>query len=160
MMKASKTLFIIALIFLTVSTSNAQEYTTGAGLRLGRYQGITVKHFIKKGTAIEGILATQYGGFFIAGLYEKQQNAFDTPHLDWYYGVGAHIGSWDGGHSDNWVSNGESYTTIGIDGIIGLEYTFDVPVNLGLDWKPAFNFSSPSGFWFDGLSLSVRYTFN
>ncbi|HEX7411710.1 MAG TPA: hypothetical protein VF298_06165 [Bacteroidales bacterium] len=68
-MNASKLLFILTFSILTISISKAQEYKTGLGFRLGPYQGITVKHFIDRGSAIEGILATQYGGFYIAGLY-------------------------------------------------------------------------------------------
>jgi hypothetical protein len=151
---------ILAFSLFTLSIANAQEYTTGVGLRMGPYQGITVKHFTDPGTAIEGILATQYGGFYIAGLYEKQQNAFETPGLDWFYGAGGHIGSWGPRYSDHWVNDGTSYTAIGIDGIIGMEYTFDIPINIGLDWKPAFNLTSPAGFWGDGIALSVRYVFN
>jgi len=158
-MTARKLLFILSYTILTISISEAQEYNTGVGFRLGSYQGITVKHFLNRGSAIEGILATQYNGFYIAGLYEKQQMAFDTPHLDWFYGVGGHMGSWRAGHNYHWENNGKNYTAIGIDGIIGLEYTFDFPLNIGLDWKPAFNFTSPSGFWGDGIAFSVRYAF-
>lgn len=157
-MNVRKTLVILAFSILSITISKAQEYNTGVGLRMGPYQGITVKHFLDSGSAIEGILATQYGGFYIAGLYEKPQIAFDTPHLDWFYGVGGHIGSWNGAHN-HWADDNTSYTAIGIDGIIGMEYTFDVPINLGLDWKPAFNLTSPAGFWGDGIALSVRYTF-
>jgi hypothetical protein len=40
-----------------------------------------------------------------------------------------------------------------------LEYTFDeVPINLGLDVRPAFNLVGHTGFWAD-VALSVRYVF-
>lgn len=48
----------------------------------------------------------------------------------------------------------------GIGGISGLEYSFDeVPINLGTDWKPVFNFIGYTGWWADGGALSIRYIF-
>jgi hypothetical protein len=53
-----------------------------------------------------------------------------------------------------------NYTVIGIDGILGIEYNFEeVPINIGVDWKPAFNLTGYSGFWGDGGALSIRYIF-
>ena len=61
---------------------------------------------------------------------------------------------------DRWGEPGTKYTIIGIDGILGIEYNFEeVPINIGLDWKPAFNLTSYSGFWGDGGALSIRYIF-
>ena len=47
---------------------------------------------------------------------------------------------------------------IGIDGIIGLEYTFDeVPFSISLDWKPTFNIAEHAAFLADEAGLSIRY---
>jgi hypothetical protein len=49
---------------------------------------------------------------------------------------------------------------IGIDGIIGLEYVFrDIPINIGLDWKPALNIIGNTSFWPDKGAVSIRYIF-
>ena len=79
--------------------------------------------------------------------------------MNWYYGLGAHIGFWDGNYT-NWGTPGENYAVIGVDGIIGLEYNFsEIPFNIGLDWKPAINIIGFTGFWADGGALSIRYIF-
>ena len=148
----------ILIVFLAFSTAQAQDYSTGIGLRGGLANGITVKHFVSSNAAFEGILTTRWRGLGITGLYEIHGTAFDTDRLNWYAGFGGHLGFWDGRYS-NWGDD-RSYTVIGIDGILGLEYNFEeVPFNLSIDWKPAFNFYGHSGFWGDGGALSIRYIF-
>ena len=45
-----------------------------------------------------------------------------------------------------------------IDGIIGLEYTFnEIPLNLAIDWIPLINIADYPAFWGGGVGLSVRY---
>ena len=137
---------------------NAQDYNTGIGLRGGIYYGLTIKHFISSKAAIEGLLTRKYG-FDITALYEVHNRAFDVNKLNWYYGLGGHIGFWDGADLVDKTA-GTSYTIIGIDGILGLEYNFsEAPINISIDWKPAFNIIGYSAFWPDGGALSIRYIF-
>lgn len=151
--------FIFLLTLFTLSFSHAQDYNTGIGLRGGFDNGITIKHFVSSNTAFEGIIASRWRGVEFTLLYEIHGRAFDTDRLNWYAGFGGHIGSYDGDYA-RWGDRGESYTVIGIDGILGLEYNFaEVPFNVSIDWKPAFNFYGYSGFWADGGALSVRYIF-
>jgi hypothetical protein len=71
----------------------AMDHGTGIGVRGGLSNGLTVKHFIGEKTAIEGLLASRWGGLNITGLYEiHNAAAFDVSRLNWYYGLGAHIG--------------------------------------------------------------------
>lgn len=158
MKKIALTIFLSAFL---LSFSHAQDYNTGIGVRGGYANGLTIKHFISSNTALEGILASRWKGFQLTGLYEIHNRAFNTERLNWYYGFGAHVGFWDGDDTnDYWGDPGKSYTVIGIDGIIGLEYNFsEIPFNLSVDWKPAFNLSGHSGFWGDGGALSFRYIF-
>jgi len=157
-----KTILILAVLFsfLFVNDSMAQ-YNTGIGLRLGSGNGITVKHFIKNGAAIEGILYTRWQGFIITGLYEVHNDIDGVKGLQWFYGGGAHIGSWNSSKRNTpWGDNRSSSTVVGLDGIIGLDYKFDnAPINLSLDWKPAVNISDNGGLWWDEVALSVRFTF-
>jgi len=141
-----------------VTIASAQDYKTGVGLRGGLSSGLTIKHFISSNKAIEGLIATRWQGLELTGLYEVHNNAFDVDRLNWYYGGGAHLGFWDGNSS--WGNLGQNYTVLGIDGILGIEYNFsEAPINIGLDWKPAFNLTGYSGFWGDGGALSIRYIF-
>lgn len=151
-----KTLFI-ALLFLGIAKfSTAQLYNTGIGARFGWFNGLTIKHFIGSDRAIEGILASRWEGFIITGLYEFQKPT-GVNQLDWFIGGGAHIGFWD----SNWGYNNDNNDdmALGLDFILGLDYKFeDIPIDLSLDWKPAFNMFG-NGFWGDGLALSARFTF-
>jgi hypothetical protein len=149
------------IVFCLISVSNAQDYKTGIGFRGGLTNGLTVKHFTSEKSAFEFLLASRWRGFEITGLYEIHNQAFNTERLKWYYGFGAHVGFWNGDYTHGyWGDPGVSYTVIGIDGILGLEYSFkEVPINLGIDWKPALNLVGYSGFWADGGALSIRYIF-
>ncbi len=152
-------LLLLTVVLIDSFTANAQDYKTGVGLRGGMANGLTVKHFIKRNTAVEGIFSSRWQGFSITGLYEIHKQAFNTARLNWYYGGGGHVGFWDGSNV-SWADDNISYTVIGIDGILGMEYNFkELPVNLSVDWKPAFNIVGYSGFWGDGGALSVRYIF-
>jgi len=154
-----KLTFAFTLFFAIAMAANAQDYNTGIGVRGGLSNGLTVKHFISSNTALEGLLSTRWQGFNITGLYEIHAQAFNTPRLHWYYGFGGHIGFWDGYKNHPWFNDG-TYTVIGIDGIIGIEYNIEpIPFNISLDWKPGFNIIGYTGFWGDELALSIRYIF-
>ncbi len=141
-----------------VLLSNAQEYKNGIGVRLGSGSGFTFKHFMNSRSAIEGMLTTRWHGFEMTALYEKQADAFDTKGLQWFYGFGAHLGFYNGRYVE-WGEPGSTTNALGIDGILGLEYTFaDAPVNLGFDIKPAMNIIGYNGFYAD-YALSVRFIF-
>lgn len=156
-----KIAFTILVIFCGYFIAKAQDYNTGIGLRGGFSNGITIKHFVTSKAAFEGIIASRWRGLELTGLYEIHGRAFNTERLKWFVGFGGHVGFWDGNYTHKyWGDSGTSYTVIGIDGILGLEYSFvEVPINIGLDWKPAFNFYGHSGFWADGGAFSIRYIF-
>jgi hypothetical protein len=147
---------ILGLLLLI--SAQAQEYSTGIGIRGGFSNGLTVKHFLSETKAVEGILATRWNGFYITGLYEIQNIAFDTPGLYWFYGVGGHLGSINGNNSR--FNDGVNHTLLGIDAILGLEYCFnELPISLSLDWKPTFDLIGDSDVGFDNGAFSIRYIF-
>ncbi len=154
-----KILLTITFVLMVTVYSAGQDYNTGVGLRLGFSNGLTVKHFLGHRSAVEGILVTRWRGFEITGLYELHNQAFDIENLNWYFGFGGHIGFWNGDNTP-WGERATNYTLIGIDGILGIEYDFrEIPINIGLDWKPAVNLTGYNGFWPDGGALSIRYIF-
>ncbi len=151
--------FVLLLTLYFSFVYNAQEYKTGIGIRSGWGSGLTLKHFLGDQTAFEGILNSQWRGFSITGLFEIHKPAFNTDRLKWYYGGGGHIGWWKGEYNWRFEKYGNN-TVIGIDGVLGMEYNFDfIPINIGLDWKPALNLVGASGFWGDGGAFSIRYIF-
>lgn len=154
-----KLMFVLLIALFFGLKSNAQDYNTGIGLRGGFGTGLTIKHFLHGNKAVEGIFDSRWHGFSVTGLYEIHTRAFDVDRLNFYYGIGGHIGFWDGRYYWNY-DNDRNYTVIGIDGILGLEYNFkEIPFNIGVDWKPAFNLTDSSGFWGDGGAISIRYIF-
>ena len=153
-------LYFFAVILFAGSGTNSygQPYKTGVGARLGFFNGLTVKHFIDDGHALEGILSTRWNGFIITGLYEFQQQFDDINNLEWFFGGGAHVGFWETGKYP--YGERDANSVFGLSLIIGIEYTFDeFPFSASLDWKPAFNLLGDSRWWGDGIALSIRYTF-
>ena len=147
------------IVVACCQTIKAQDYNTGIGIRGGFQQGLTIKHFTSANTALEGLLVTRWGGMFVTGLYEIHANAFDVDGLNWYYGIGGHVGFYDGSRSP-YVADDLRYNSVGVDAILGMEYNIpDIPINVSIDWKPAFNILGGTGFWADNGALSVRYTF-
>lgn len=156
-----KIVMFCLIMFCLGSMVIAQDYSTGVGLRGGFESGLTVKHFTREKSAFEFILASRWRGFEITGLYEIHNQAFNTERLKWFIGFGGHVGFWNGDYTYKyWGEQDKKYTVVGIDGILGLEYSFsEAPINIGIDWKPAFNLVGYSGFWADGGALSIRYIF-
>jgi|GEM_PF-391056 len=157
--------------------SYKRGYSTGIGLRGGFEGGLTVKHFIKDDAALEGIFSTGwgYGGYRITGLYEVHKPFSTVVGLAWFYGAGAHFGSYSGsyygyygyngtGYFDkhgNWHNTGyrSHYSVFGLDAILGLEYQFsEIPFTISLDIKPYVDLMGYGDHYIDG-GLSVRYYF-
>ena len=154
-----KTSLILAFIALMSLTTFGQDYRTSLGLRAGLPYGLTVKHFLSKTNAVEGILASSWGGFVITGLYENEHWTGEYPGLNWFWGVGAHVGFWDIDRNPN-VQESYDGAVIGADAILGLEYTFDeIPLNLSLDLLPTFNLIGSTGWGGINGGLSIRFVF-
>lgn len=147
-------ILILALGAFTTTTL-AQEYNWGIGVRGGLASGVTAKFFYEGDKAWEGILTTRYEGLMVTALHEWHTPI--SPGFSWFYGVGAHIGTWPKNEAF------EGSLAFGVDGIIGLEYEFlsefNVPLNIALDYKPAFNLIEDTGVIGDELALSLRFIF-
>jgi len=153
-----KSFVIVLFVLFFGHTLNAQDYKTSLGLRAGYPYGLTVKHFLNSHNAVEGMLASNYGGFVATILLENEHWTGIYPGFNWYWGLGAHIGFWDSG-ANRYIG---SYTgaVLGIDGILGLEYTFDeIPLNLSVDIIPGINILGSRGWGGPNGALSIRYVF-
>lgn len=152
-----KILLVLILTAGMAITANAQDYKTALGLRAGVPYGITVKHFVNPNNAFEGILASRWDGVAATVLYENVHWTGQFPALNWYWGFGGHLGFWD---SHPTYTGPSSTAVIGLDAVLGLEYTFDeVPFNLALDILPSFNVIGHSGWNGVHGALSIRYVF-
>ena len=149
----------LIIVFSFLITSNAQDYRTSLGIRGGLPVGVTLKHFLNKSNAVEGILATRWGGFTLTGLYEFERWTGEYPALNWYFGFGAHLGTWSQGYNPR-LDESYSGLVFGADGILGIEYTFDeIPLNLSLDILPSVNLVGYTGWGGINGALSIRYVF-
>lgn len=160
--KTKHVVFTLTLVLsiYTVNVLAQADYETAIGARVAPASGLTVKHFTGEKSALEGILSTRWRGFVITGLYEYHQTAFGKEAINFYYGAGAHVGFWDESPGNPWWDDENEHVVAGIDGIIGLEYTFEsIPFNVSLDWKPALNIGLDDAFWYDEIAFSVRFTF-
>lgn len=151
-----KKLFFAGLLIVAFTTAlSAQNYKTGIGVRLGYDSGLTLKNFFSPASAFEGILSASPHYFQLTGLYEYQQPLSGAPNLDWYLGLGAHLGNIYDKHYA-----GDNKLLLGADLIAGLEYIFpQAPFTISLDWKPSINFvNNYNDYWYAGFALSLRYT--
>jgi hypothetical protein len=149
-------LFIIAAtLFISISVaaqSKGRTYTTAIGVKVLDGGGITLKHFLNKKDALEGIGYFWNRGSRITGLYELHFDISGAPGLKWYIGPGIHLGFY------NTKNGGGSW--VGIDGVLGLDYKINnAPLNLSLDWQPSFEFGNNRGFTGNWGGFGIRYTF-
>jgi len=172
-MKLFRFVIILFLITIMLGQASAQEKQFQAGFRFGATTGFTGRSINSDMWALEGILGFRNGGAQLYGLLEKHTR-LEFPRTDrffLYYGGGAHIGfvGWHKYYDSDYYSHRnywDRYTNygvaFGIDGILGLEYRFEaVPITLGVDFKPFFEFYGPFyfrvNFW--DFSGGIRYTF-
>ncbi|AKD05769.1 hypothetical protein POKO110462_16390 [Pontibacter korlensis] len=157
---------LLLLVLLPAAPLLAQNYKTGVGFRGGYVYGLTVKHFVDSKSAVEGIISPRWDGVLITGLYEKHTTAFQVEQLQFYGGIGAHVGFWDYHDHDHrhhpWFDHDhddhDHHRVIGADLVLGLEYTFrDIPFAVGVDWKPALNLVGHHGLWYDDVAFNLRF---
>ena len=152
-------LFVIAtgLMFYVNAQSMGRTYKTAIGVKVWDGAGISIKHFTKPTTALEGIFYFWDKGFRITGLYEFHGDINGAPGLKWYIGPGAHIGFYDYKNDPDYYSN---KTYFGIDGVLGLDFKFNkAPINLSIDWQPSFEFGDSRGFVGSWGGIGIRYAF-
>ena len=144
-------------------SSQAQSIADNAlGLRLGDNNGvgteISYQHFLGGNNRLEADLGWSsrgdYDAFRLTGLYQWLWNL--DGGLNWYAGLGAGLGSVDtkNRHSED---DGLFVTAAGD---IGLEYDFDFPLLLSLDFRPEIGLVNYYGddLGFD-IALGIRYQF-
>jgi hypothetical protein len=164
MKKLAYILFLSVSFLLVSKRSQAQDYQTAVGLKFGAYEiGPSIKYFMNKNTALEGILGIRDHGAVLTGLYEIHQPAFNVDKLNFYYGFGGHLGSVGSGFykrigGDDEYYNGK-HILIGADATLGLEYTIpNAPIAISLDLNPRLELAR--GPFFDlAPGLGLKYTF-
>jgi len=154
-------LFTVLALF-TISRSSAQSmgssYQTALGVKF--WPGaISIKHFVQDNAALEGLANFWDHGFRFTGLYEIHGDINGAPGLKWYVGPGAHVGWYNGGwvHNDYYYNDGGF--SLGIDGVLGLDYKINgAPIALSLDINPFLELAHHTYVDVWG-GLGVRFTF-
>jgi hypothetical protein len=163
-----KTLFFAFLLLGTV-IAQAQDISKNAlGLRLGDNDGFGGEISYQRGLSSDTRLELDLGwrnnnnvdAIKIAGIHQWVWNI--DGGFNWYAGLGGGIGSWKSEtfYVNNVKFNGESNTVLFAAGDIGIEYNFDVPIQLSLDFRPEFYLSDgvQEDFGPD-IALGIRYRF-
>ncbi len=140
-----KAFLIIAAVLCFTVAASAQKRSLGARVTYGlevSYQHSFGEDFL------EADLGWFDHGFYVTGIYDFILAS--EGNFNFYAGPGAALGFYD--HDD------DSGMNIAIAGQLGMEYNFNMPLTLSLDWRPAYFFQY-DGFGWQGLALGIRYRF-
>jgi hypothetical protein len=150
-------------IFTGLLFVNAQEIADNAiGLRLGDSDGfgteISYQRALGGNNRLEADLGWRsgkdYDGFKLTGIYQWVWTL--EGDFNWYAGAGGGLGSYS---RDRDEEKDYTDTFAFIAGNVGVEYNFDIPLLLSLDFRPELGFGdSGSDLGFD-IALGVRYQF-
>ncbi len=159
-----RNLFLVVLAFIGFATVQAQDISDNAiGLRLGDSDGfgaqISYQRALGDNNRLEldlGITnGNNYDGFKLAGIYQWVWVLDGS--FNWYAGAGGGLGSIN---FDN-VPQGfdDSETFFFAAGNIGIEYNFDIPLQLSLDARPELGFGDFNDDLDFDIALGIRYRF-
>ena len=163
--------FVLILIAIGAFsfTAEAQEIADNAiGLRLGDSDGfgteINYQRAVGDNNRLEFGLGwrsnNDFNAYKLVGLYQWVWNI--DGGFNWYAGPGAGIAQVDFDddlfpNNDNRYDDTETYVFLAGD--IGIEYNFDIPLLLSLDFRPEFGFGDYNDDVDFDIALGVRYQF-
>lgn len=161
------------LVGLALS-SQAQDISKNAlGLRLGSNNGFGTEISYQRGLSDNNRLEIDLGwrsrnnyygnnnnaNFFqLTGLYQWVWNI--EGGFNWYAGLGGGVANSSYNYKFEGTKYSDSYTYAFLAGDIGIEYLFDFPLQLSLDFRPEFYFSDKVNDDFGSdIALGIRYRF-
>ena len=152
-----KKIIIVAALVLGFAAAAAAQ-PRAIGVRIGNGGEISYQHQLGSNfLEVDGGLGLGFDGVFnvgATGIYNFMiaQPAW-TSRGEWgfYAGPGASVG----------LGLGEdSYLSLGVAGMVGLEYSFWFPLQLSLDFRQHVGIGIGNGFWApSSIGLGVRYKF-
>ena len=156
-----KLLLSVTILFGFIA--NGQNISENAlGLRLGSNNGfgseISYQRKLSSNNRLELDLGwrsnNNVSATKLSGLYQWVWNI--DQEFNWYAGVGGGLGSWN---TANTVTK-DSGTFLYVAGTIGIEYNFDIPLQISLDLRPEIGGHGyyENNFGTD-LALGIRYNF-
>jgi len=159
-----KKLFLVAMAFIGFATVSAQDISDNAiGLRLGDSDGfgaqVSYQRALGDNNRLEvdlGITSgNNYDGFKLAGIYQWVW-VLDGD-FNWYAGAGGGVGSISFDNVPQGFDDNETFLFAA--GNIGIEYNFDIPLQLSLDARPEFGFGDFNDDLDFDIALGIRYRF-
>lgn len=163
-----KKLLFLAMIGFSFAV-NAQNISKNAlGLRFGDNDGfgaeVSFQRKLSNNNRLELDLGWRNNDNFDfvkgTGLYQWVWNI--EGDFNWYAGVGGGLGSWSYGndYKKNYPNYSGGGTFAFLAGNIGLEYDFDIPLLVSLDFRPEFVLNNGYGRNYGSdIALSLRYQF-
>lgn len=164
-----KLILLSAILFGFITVASAQDISKNAiGLRIGDSDGfgteVSYQRALGDNNRLEADLGWRsgrnYNGFKLAALYQWVWNI--DGGFNWYAGVGGGLGSYRFDNYNNNVRDDYNETFAFAAGDIGIEYSFDFPLLLSLDFRPELGFGNKD---YDNnnldldIALGVRYQF-
>ncbi len=146
-MKKGLTIFALVGVMFFVSQNEAQAQTEGfeIGLRFANANSAAIDFAMPLGENRLHANANFFnGGFGVTGIYDWQF-AFGDGFM-FYPGIGASMA----------IANSNFGFALG--GEVGVEYGFDFPLSLGVDYQPMFAITNGGGYA-DGWGINARWRF-
>lgn len=161
-----KNVFFVVIAVMTFSlSSQAQSFSKNAiGLRLGDNDGFGTEVSYQRGLSENNRLELDLGwrsnknfdAFRLTGLY--QWVWLLDGNFNWYAGVGGGVAQVDFDNDfPGYVDDSETYFYAAGD--IGIEYNFEIPLMLSLDFRPEFGFGDFNDDLDLDIALGIRYQF-
>jgi hypothetical protein len=152
-----KKIIVLAALILGFSVAAAAQ-PRAIGVRIGNGGEISYQHTLGQnflevdgglGLGLDGVFNVGATGIYNFMIAQPQWTSQGT--WGFYAGPGVGVG----------LGLGETnYFTLAVAGMVGLEYTFDFPLQLSLDVRPQIGFGFGHGLhWGVMPALGVRYKF-
>ena len=157
-----KKLFLLSLtIFAFMFSANAQLFADNAlGLRLGDSDGFGAEISYQRALSEENRLEfglgwrdkSDYSAIRAVGLYQWVWEL--DGNFNWYAGAGGGFAAFSFDNDDI-----DSETALFVAGDIGIEYNFNIPLLLSLDFRPELGFGDLNDDLDFDIALGIRYQF-
>jgi len=160
----TKVFSVLVMLFMFAAVSQAQDYKSAIGGKVGYGLIASYKTFLNEKAALDIFGGIRWGGIAAGAYYLNHTPIASVDKLSWYWGFGGSFTTWDYGFAGY-----DNYYELGVSGVLGLDYAFDdLPLNVSLDWAPTivladsydYPNSSLSRFRSGYGALSVRYILN
>ena len=143
-----KKLILIIAAALTMSAV-AVAQPKAVGIRLGYGAEVSYQHILGADNFMEVDLGWFSNGF--SGSVAYDFNVAEAGNFGFYVGPQVSFGTL--------AYDGSTKFNLGAGAQLGVEYEFDIPLNISLDWKPTFYFVPGTAFGWSSIALGLRYRF-